>query len=438
MTSKPLLMTFVLFCVLLKTPANAEGASMTLEEAWEIAAKNSPAAAGAEASYMEGRASWLEGWGGLIPTLSTTAGYSHFLDQDTYRIGGYEIPGYTPPEEYYQLDVTVTEPIFTGGLVFNRWRSGRAAVRAGEADRADKLGDLKVSVAEAFFGALKAEKLREVTEKSLEASENNVRIAEVNFETGAISRSEYLKAVVQAGTDRVALIASEAAAKNARLAFFSTLGVKPDDAVTLDDELPMPEPTLPPLDDVLARAGENRPDIIANEYYTKATEYAVGMAKAGRWPGIYASASYDWSDYEAPWDSSEDWDANDSWTLGVTIQYELLDGFATRSAVRRAEAAAKVARANLDVLEETVEMDVTTAYYEYEKQAETVVVARETAEAADEEFEIVNRLYELDGASALELTDAQALYVQAQNAYIEALYDFYLADIKLKKAMGDL
>ncbi|UCE26606.1 MAG: TolC family protein [Candidatus Coatesbacteria bacterium] len=410
---------------------------MTLEDAWGIAAENSPAAAGAEASYMEGRASWLEGWGGLMPTLSTTAGYSRFLDQDTYNIGGYEIPG-APPGEYYQLGVTVTEPIFTGGFVFNRWRSGRAAGRAGEADRADKLGDLKVGVAEAFFGALKAEKLLEVTEKSLEASENNVRIAEVNFETGAISRAEYLKAVVQAGTDRVALIAAEAAAKNARLAFFSMLGVKPDDAVVLDDDLPMPEPTLPPLDDILARAEENRPDIVANEYNTKVAEYTVGMMKAGRWPNIYASASYDWSDYQSPWDNDSPWDANDSWTLGITIQYELLDGFATRAAVRRAEAAARVARANLDILEETVEMDVTTAYYEYEKQAETVVVARETAEAADEEFEIVNRLYELDGASALELTDAQALYVQAQNAYIEALYDFYLADIKLKKATGDL
>jgi outer membrane protein len=438
MLTRMLILGFILLNGATSFDASADNSTLTLEDAWAIAAKHSPAAAGAEASYMEGRASWLEGWGGVIPTVSTDATYSRFLDQDTYRIGGYEIPGFSPPEEYYNLGLTVTEPIFTGGFVFNRLRSGRAALKAGKADRADKLGDLKVGVAEAFFGALKAEKLRDVTEKSLEASENNVKIAEVNFETGAISRGEYLKAVVQAGTDRVALIAAEAAAKNARLAFFSTLGVKPDDAKVLDDNLPMPETTLPPLDDVLARAAENRPDIVANEYNTKVAEYTVGMAKAGRWPGLYASASYDWSDYESPWDNPDDWDVNDSWTLGVTVQYELLDGFATRAAVRRAEAAAKVAKANLDVLEETVEMDVTTAYYEYEKQAETVIVARETAEAADEEFEIVNRLYELGGASALELTDAQALYVQAQNAYVEALYDFYVADIKLKKAMGDL
>ena len=127
MTSKSLLINLAFSYTLLTTPANAEGASMTLEDAWGVAAKNSPAAAAAEASYMEGRASWLEGWGGLIPTVSTTASYSRFLDQDTYRIGGFEIPGYAPLEEYYQLDVTVTEPIFTGGLVYNRWRTGRAA-----------------------------------------------------------------------------------------------------------------------------------------------------------------------------------------------------------------------------------------------------------------------------------------------------------------------
>jgi outer membrane protein len=88
-------------------------------------------------------------------------------------------------------------------------------------------------------------------------------------------------------------------------------------------------------------------------------------------------------------------------------------------------------------LRDAVALDVTTAYYEYKKQAETVTVAEKTAAAAEEEFAIVQELYALGGASTLELTDAQARFVEAQNSFVEAKYDFLLADFDLKRALGE-
>jgi len=57
-------------------------------------------------------------------------------------------------------------------------------------------------------------------------------------------------------------------------------------------------------------------------------------------------------------------------------------------------------------------------------------------ESATEDFEIVNRLYELGGASSVELTDAQALYVSAASSYYSTLYDYKIAVITWEKALG--
>jgi len=65
-------------------------------------------------------------------------------------------------------------------------------------------------------------------------------------------------------------------------------------------------------------------------------------------------------------------------------------------------------------------------------------VAEETAAAAEEEFSIVQELYALGGASTLELTDAQARFVEAQNSLVVAKYDLLIADYDLRRALGEL
>ncbi|MGD8718703.1 MAG: TolC family protein [Candidatus Zixiibacteriota bacterium] len=417
--------------------AVAYAEELTLDEALDFALNRSPAAVAAEATYLSARADLYQGWGGIMPNASVTYSASRYYDRETLQFGGFEIPGYVPPDHYYYAEARVDQPIFAGGRLIWGVLSGRASGRAGNAGRDEQRQRLVVDVARAYFGALKATGLKEVADLSLEASRKNEELALAQYEADAISRAEYLRAVVQRGSDEINAISAEAAVETARLAFFNTVGMEPDPDLTfVPGDAPAPPGDLPSLDELIARASRQRPDAVRIREEKRIAELGVRSASGGWLPTLAASAAYDWSDYDSP--SADTWDANDEWIVGIAASWSLFDGFQTKANVDRARAAAIVARTAYDRLDDTVALDVTQAYYEYKKQAETVVVAKETADAAREELLLVQELFALGGASTLELTDAQALGVGALNSLVDAEYDFRVAEYDLKRALGEI
>jgi outer membrane protein len=414
--------------------ASAFAAELTLEEAIDFALARSPAAVAAEATYLTGRADLYQGWGGVLPTVNLSYSTSRYFDREALRYGGYQIPGYEPPIHYYYAQSRLDQPVFAGGRLVWGVMSGRASARAGAASRDEQRQMLAVDVARVYLGVLKAQGLKNVADTSLEASRNNEELALAQYESEATSRAEYLKAVVQLGADEIASIAAEAAVETARLAFFNAVGMEPDENLVFAEVEGVEPRELPSPAELTEQAITRRPDVTRTDAEKRIADLGVRSARAGWLPSLAASAVYDWNDVNAP--SRETWNDFDEWTVGVTASWDIFDSFSTKANVDRARASAATARVAHDRLRDAVALDVTKAYYEYKKQAETVAVAEKTAAAAEEEFTIVQELYALGGASTLELTDAQARFVEAQNSFVEAKYDFIIADFDLKRALG--
>lgn len=410
-------------------------AELTLDEAIDFALARSPAAVAADATYLAHRADLYQGWGGVLPSVNLSYSTSRYFDRETLRFNGYEIPGYMPPLHYYYAQGRLDQPVFAGGRLIWGVMSGRASARAGAASREEQRQRLVVDVARAYLAVLKAQGLKKVADTSREASVQNEELALAQYESEAISRAEYLKAVVRRGTDETASIAANAAVETARLAFFTTVGMEPDEDLTFAEVEGIAPRELPTVNDLTEQAMARRPDVTKTVAEKRVADLGVRSARAGWFPALAASASYDWNDVNAP--SRETWNDYDEWILGVTASWDVFDSFSTKANVDRARAAAANARVAHDRLRDAVMLDLTRAYYEYKKQAETVTVAEKTAAAAEEEFAIVRELYALGGASTLELTDAQARFVEAQNSFVEAKYDFLLADFDLNRALGE-
>jgi outer membrane protein TolC len=390
----------------------------------------------AEATYLTGRADLYQGWGGVLPTANLSYSASRYYDRDVLRFGGYGIPGYIPPLHYYYAQGRLDQPLFAGGRLLWGVMSGRASARAGAASRDEQRQLLVVDVARVYLGVLKAQGLKNVAATSLEASRNNEELALAQYETEAISRAEYLKAVVQLGSDEIASIAAEAAVETTRLAFFNAVGMEPDENLAFAEVEGVEPRELRSPADLTEQAMARRPDVIRTSADKRVADLGVRSARAGWFPSLAASVTYDWNDVNSP--SRETWNDFDEWAVGATASWDIFDSFQTKANLDRARAAAANARVAYDRLRDAVTLDVTKAYYEYKKQAETVTVAEKTAAAAEEEFTIVQELYALGGASTLELTDAQARFVEAQNSFVEAKYDFLIADFDLKRALGRL
>jgi outer membrane protein len=400
---------------------------------------SSPGAAAAESSYLQGRAGWWDGIGALTPTVSLSYSGGKYYDRDAFIFNGVPYP-ITTPATTWSLQATANYTLLSGLSPFN-YRgvfSGIASNRSAAAGYKEDISQLHVDVASSFYNVLKTKKLLEVAETLLEASSYHADLAESNLRSGAITRSEYLKTVVQEGNNKISVIEATAAYEMMRGSFFSTVGIPKDDGAEFvdDDEIPVIE--IPDFDTALDEAFANRPKAVKDYYDYRAADHSYAQALDSRWPSISATATYSWNDYYTMWDERVDIDQNDSWYAGLSLTWYPLNAFSSESAIRRAKAAKLLAESNYELSRQSLEIELTDAYYEYKKQAEKVIVAEDTYESAKEDFDIVKRLYELGGASAVELSDGQALYVNAANSYFNALYDYKTAQIKWKKAVGEL
>jgi outer membrane protein TolC len=429
--------TVILLSLIAMAVSPALGTEITLDDAIGMALSNSPGAALAESNYLQGRAGWWEGLGAVTPSVSVNYSGGKYYDRDSFTFNGQTYP-VTTPDTYWSLRADASYTLLSGisPLNYRGLFAGIASNRSANAGYKEDIGQLYINVATAFYNVLKTEKLLEVTERSLDASSYNADLAESNLRSGAITRSEYLKTVVQEGNDKIAVIEATAAFEVARDSFFATVGAPKDIEAEFADDNDAAIEEIPPLNDAFENALAERPKTTKDYNDYRAARHTYAQALDSRWPTISATANYTWSDYYAMWDDQVDIDQNDSWYAGLSLTWYPLNAFSSESAIRRAKAASLMAQSNYELSRQSLETEVTNAYYEYKKLSEQITVAEDTLESATEDFEIVNRMYELGGASAVDLTDAQAMYVTAASNYYNTLYDYKIAVVKWEKALG--
>lgn len=211
---------------------------------------------------------------------------------------------------------------------------------------------------------------------AIEASETNALDAKAILDA-AVSRRDAGLGVdldvlqAQTGHDQAlfTLASAQGQLKIAQGILAQTLGLPADTSVSLaPPETALPAPvskqdmkTL--IDEALAR----RPDLSALRSTLSAREAAIRVAKASRWPSLYASGSANRNYYEL-YGLSNRASAMDDWTYtgGLSLKWNLFDGFQTLSTTRTAEAQADSMRATLRQAELGASAEIWSRFQAYE------------------------------------------------------------------------
>jgi outer membrane protein TolC len=143
----------------------------------------------------------------------------------------------------------------------------------------------------AYYNLLKTVRLREVQEEAVELAREQLRKTQSLFDLGSASKSDLLKAQVQVGESELALIAAEKSAEIARAALALQLGIDVTSDIEATDPPGMEGDGLADID--VAAALGRRPDIRAWEETVVAASRSLLASKAGRWPDLGLSVSYD-------------------------------------------------------------------------------------------------------------------------------------------------
>lgn len=487
----------VLMVLICAHPADAQQRSLTLEDAIDLARRNSP-------SFLQtlndrGPADWAvrSATADLFTPSADVSFGTAWQDEGQQRLGSFTTREPAVLLSQYSVDVSYQ---LNGSTLFRpgQRRAERRAVERGIEDAELQLRD---RVSSAYIEVLRLQERAEQAARELRRSEEHLRLARAREEVGTGTRLETMQADVARGRAEIALLQAENAARVAKLRLVQALGVEmAPDEIELVSEFSVFEPTWS-LDELTPAAMSRHPTLVARRASRDAANAGVKVARSAYFPSLSLNASWRGFTREetnpgvtidrlvdqqrtnalferqscnqladlydatgltppAPFDdcsvlafTSQDSASlasgfrsqndqfpfdfqNEPVTLSAFFSLPLFTNFDRQLQVEQAV----VQRNDLDhqirELELQIRTDVTEAYHNLETAYRTVQLQRENTERAGEELRLAQERYQLGAGTFLELLDSQTLAAQAEVDQIEAVYSFHQALTALEAAVG--
>jgi outer membrane protein TolC len=255
-----------------------------------------------------------------------------------------------------------------------------------------------------------------------------LELAQTRLEVGLAPPLDVTRERAQLANNELNLLHAQNAVRLGRETLRTAIGI--DEEVTFSLE-PVPLPILPPLEEaaLVEVAYERRPELASQRAQRQAATEEVAAAEKNHLPTIQGAGQYQWSGSDYPLQSN--------WNLGAVVTLPLFSGGLTAAQVSEAKARVREMEATETQLQQQIAFEVRQAFLQAREAEESLQVADRALEQAQENFTLAEGRYETGVGSVIELTDAQALLLNARGQRVQAEQNFLVAVAALEKATAN-
>lgn len=378
-------------------------------------------------SYRLPQLRLLETW---VRTDSPAQVFALQLEQERFSFPDFVASDPNDPEAEeaattrFELEV----PLYTGGEITTRIDQA-AHVAAGATAAGERAADgAALAAGAAWIGLAQAREQVTLLERARDTVAAHVELARAYTDEGMLVRSELLRAEVELAGAEDLLIAARGEASVAEAALSFRLAAPLGSSWELG-AVPAPPPIDEELEPWLAAALE-RDDLAAARSLLAAGELEARAQRAGRFPRVGLVAHGDLVD-DHPFGAH-----GDSTTVMAVAQLELWSGGRRRASIAAAVAEAAAGRAEVDLLGESVALEVehalTAARVARARQATTAAALASAAES----LRIVEERFRAGVVRTIDVLDAATVRREAETRELVARAEATLAALRLAFAAG--
>jgi outer membrane protein TolC len=423
---------------LVLAPAAVRGAEvLSLDDCIGIALKNNPEIGIAEEGCRKAQSALLMNYGGLLPRLSADFSTGHrFYGPSSVQYDAQGRPVVSDGFDYEDFSFRISSDIvlFDGGSTINAIRSAMKNRNASREDLRYSKDLITARVIRAYYNLVRSTMLRRVQEEALQQAKKSLERTEALLEVGSATRADVLKARVLYSNTRLNLIRSRNAVELAREDLISLLSIAGGRSIDVDTTMTITY-IDPNIDEEIAHALGNRPDLESLNYSIGSASAGIAAAKSGWLPTIGASFGYGWNDREMA-DNLNFFKDEYAWSITGYVSLNIFDRFATSSNVRNAKANHRIAEYNLKNAKLQAVREIKSLVFILRESRERISVAAETVEQAMEDVRLADERYRVGAGTMLETIDAQVTLTQAKADVIDAKCDYLIAGADLARATG--
>ncbi len=335
------------------------------------------------------------------------------------------------------LSVSLDQTLFDNGSREAANAEARRAVDAASFGDANTRQAIILTVTQDYYQLLLTTDLVKVAQAQVARYQQAVDVTQAQVSAGTVAAIAVFQAQSDLANAQVTLLQDQNQVQTASAMLKNALGVATDAPVqpaplAPGSQLP-PVPTPGPaqtLDAALAVAYASRADLRQQQAIVESQNSALQQAR--REAGLTVRGDYVLT-YQATNDTGNR--GTDSQVL-LTGSYPLFDAGSVRGAVRIAQAQRDVAQNQLELVRQQVRLDVEQAYNTRSTNLLAAGLAQAAVTAAQVNYDSVVAAQRQGIGTVLDITTAQATLTQAQNQYVTAVYNFYIADAQLQRALG--
>jgi outer membrane protein len=352
-------------------------------------------------------------------TNSPTNTFMMKLDQGRFSENDFAISSLNNPSAQHDFKtvLSVQQPLFVPSLSPLKEMAVKDAQKS-ELDLEAARQGIAFQVFFTYLDVQKADAQLGAAVKAVADARENMRLATVRTSSGVGLKSDELRSRTHLSMVEQQQITASNNLTLAKMKLAMLIGL-PDAALSGKEQFEISgfqeDVAVPELSDqVISDALQTRVEVKQSHAALEKSDAALSLARSEYLPTVGAFASYQLNAKDAPFTSD-----NDAWTAGVSLKWNLFDGFRTNSERRRALSGQAAAREMLESTTKDVRYQLRESYIRRDEAGKHLEVAVHAVVDAEETVRLLTKRYENSLSTLVELLDAQTALNQARANLVE-------------------
>lgn len=332
-------------------------------------------------------------------------------------------------------NVLMTWTLFDGLKMFTAYDKLKELEKLGEVNTKAMLQNIVADIIINYYAIVAAQEQMKASKEALEVSKSRLTIAENKSNVGSGSTLDLLNAKVDYNADYSTFLKQQETLRNLKIRFNELLILPIDNSFELVDTIP--QATILDIKSMYGRLKDQNPQLVSAKSRQRIAELNVKEVSADRYPTLRLNSGYTFNNQNAEAGFFIE-NRNQGFNYGISASINIFNGLLQSKREKIAKIESQSAEMDFLNTQQNLEANWNTLVTSYQINLTLLQLEGENQQVSKRNLEISNDKYKLGGISSFQLREAQRSYIEANSRFVNALYQYKLAETSLLELAGDL
>ncbi len=383
----------------------------------------------AENNYTIGNA-------GYLPSADLSAGYSGTLNNNKQKeTSGETISNNGIHNQTLNAGLNIGWTVFDGFNIQANYKKLKELKDMGELNTRVTIENFIANLSAEYYNYVQQNIRYKNLKYAVRLSKERLRIVEARYSIGAGSRLELQQAKVDFNSDSSKLIKQNEVLFTSRIKLNQLMAVSDIEQNLILNDTIIGYDALFGKESLWDKTLTGNTYLLISQKEKNVSLMDLKIAQSDNYPYVRINAGYGYTRnmYEV---GSYDWQQNLGLNYGITVGFNLFDGFNKNRRQKNAKLEVRNRELEYEQLQLSVRADFANMWMAYQNNLDLLNLEKENLSTAHDNYEIAMERYKLGELAGIELREAQNSLLEAEERLVQAQYNTKLCEISLLQISG--